>query len=170
MSKPTREPGGSHKGATYHVSAQAWNRTNILQTERMARLFIDTLYSYRSQHKFLLHAFVVMPNHVHVLITPDDTITLERSVQFIKGGFSRRAKVELGFCGEVWQRGFADHRIRDSDDFAHHVEYVHSNPVRAGKVLRAADYPFSSANPGFELDDFPQRLKPELVGSADRHG
>lgn len=169
MSKPTREPGGSHQDATYHVSTQAWNRTFILQSERMATLVIETLYWYRSQHKFLLHAFVVMPNHLHVLITPHEDITLERAAQFIKGGFSHRAKAELGFASEVWQRGFADHRIRDFDDYNRHVDYIHLNPVRDGKVTRAADFPFSSAHPGFELDDYPQRLKPESVESTVRH-
>lgn len=161
MSKPTREPNGTHQNATYHVSTQAWNRTNILQSERMARLLLDTLYLYRSLEKFQLHAFVVMPNHLHVLISPHPTITLERSVQFIKGGFSHRAKAEPGFVSEVWQRGFTDHRIRDFEDFARHVEYIPLNPVRAGIIMNAAEFQFSSA--------CPQRLKPDLAGSISWH-
>jgi putative transposase len=52
----------------------------------VADLLIDTLLDYRRQQKFLLHEFVVMPNHIHLILTPQG-ITLERSIQFIKGGF-----------------------------------------------------------------------------------
>ncbi len=169
MSKPTREPDGSRTGAIYHVTTQAWSRTHILQSERMAGLLIDTLYSYRAQQKFLLHAFVVMSNHLHVLITLHPDITLERAVQYIKGGFSHRAKSELGFESEVWQRGFTDHRIRDFEDFNRHVEYIHLNPVRGQRAVDPASFPFSSAYAGFEVDPCPQRLKPELVGMAGWH-
>jgi putative transposase len=56
----------------------------------MADLFVQVLLSYREQHKYLLHEFVLMPDHFHLLITP--TLTLERALQLIKGGFSFRPK------------------------------------------------------------------------------
>jgi Transposase IS200 like len=59
-----------------------------------------------------LHAFVLMPEHVHLLLTPVSDVTLERAIQLIKGGYSRAFGLE--FRGrEVWQRGFTDHRVRD---------------------------------------------------------
>ena len=70
----------------------------------MAQLFIEVLLHYRRQGKYLLHEFVLMPDHFHVLITP--AITLERALQLIKGGFSFRARKELGFGGEIWQTSF----------------------------------------------------------------
>ena len=70
----------------------------------MARLLIDVLYNYRKQNKYLLHEFVVMPNHFHLLLSPESETTLERGLQLIKGGFSFRAKKELEFTGEIWQR------------------------------------------------------------------
>jgi putative transposase len=51
-----------------------------------------------------------MPNHFHLLITP--TLTLERAMQVIKGGFSYRARKELGFAGEIWQPSYYDRRVR----------------------------------------------------------
>ena len=77
-----------------------------------------------------------MPDHFHLLITP--AVPLERSVQFVKGGFSHRVKKELGSGAEVWRRGFSDHRIRDAEDFERHGEYVRMNPVRARLVGDAA--------------------------------
>ena len=61
----------------------------------MAELFLDTLQRYREQHKFLLHEFVLMPDHFHLLLTPAPEVPMEKAVQLIKGGFSFRVKKEL---------------------------------------------------------------------------
>ncbi len=157
MSKPARLPGPDFFDKTYFVSADAFQGQSLFQTEVMARAFIDCLYRYRAQQKFALHEFVVMPNHVHVLFTPNG-ITLERAVQFIKGGFSHYASHELGKNFEIWQRGFSDHRIRDEQDYATHVRYIHENPVRRGLVVEAGRFSYSSASGKFELDPPPQYL------------
>ncbi len=128
---------------------------------RLSELFLDTLFAYRGQGKFLLHEFVVMPDHVHLILTPDMKIPMERAVQFIKGGFSHRCSKELGVKSEIWQRGFTDHRIRDEADSERHRDYIHQNPVRAGLVKNAADYPYSSAHSGFKLDALPTTAKAE---------
>lgn len=132
----------------------------LLQSDRVARLFIGTIFSYRDQRKVLVHEFVVMPNHVHLLISPAPNVTIERVLQFIKGGFSYRAKKELAILTDIWQRGYVDHRVRDRDDYAQHRAYIHANPVRARLATKAAEFPYSSAFPGFMLDDAPQGLKP----------
>ena len=92
-----------------------------------------------------------MPEHVHLLLTPSPEITLERSIQLIKGGYSHAFGLEFR-RGEVWQRGFTDHRIRDAEDFANHRDYIHLNPVVRGLVPSAAEYRYCSAYPGFKLD------------------
>lgn len=120
--------------------------------EPYVRLFLKTLYGYRRQGKFRLHAFVLMPEHVHLLLTPAPDITLERAIQLIKGGYSHAFGLEFG-RGEVWQRGFTDHRIRDVQDFEIHREYVHQNPVKRGLVGMASEYRYCSAFPGFKLDE-----------------
>jgi len=77
---------------TFFVTAVTWGRRAIFRSEPMAQLFIDTLQRYRTQNKFLLHEFVLMPDHFHLLITPAHEVSLEKAVQLIKGGFSFRAK------------------------------------------------------------------------------
>jgi putative transposase len=154
--RPTREHATNH-GQTYMVTPSTWGRRALFQKERWARLLIDTLYHYRGS-AYLLHEFVIMPDHIHVLLTP--TTSLEKAVQFIKGGFSYRAKKELGSNMEVWQRGFSDHRIRDASDYRVHQVYVQQNPVRKHLSERAEDYPYGSAGSEFELDLVPQGLKP----------
>jgi putative transposase len=99
-----------------------------------------------------------MPDHFHLLITP--TESLERGLQLIKGGFSFRAKRELGFGGEIWEKSFHDHRVRDEEEDCDFRRYIHLNPVRRGLAAAPELYPYSSAAAGMELDAVPQRLKP----------
>jgi putative transposase len=124
----------------------------------MADLFVQVLLSYRSQHKYLLQEFVLMPDHFHLLITP--TLTLERALQLIKGGFSFRAKRELGFGGEIWEKSYHDRRVRDWEEYCAFRQYIHLNPVKKGLAGVAGQYFYSSASPGMTLDAAPQRLKP----------
>jgi putative transposase len=160
--RPKREHATNNQ-QTYMVTASTWGRQGHFRNERWAKLLIDTLYHYRSS-AYLLHEFVIMPDHVHVLITP--LVSLEKAAQFIKGGFSYRAKKELGSSLEIWQRGFQDHRIRDAADYDIHVTYLRENPVQEHLCTIAQDYPYCSACPGFELDDAPQGLKPLSLGVA----
>jgi putative transposase len=139
-----------------------WQRSRLFVVESHVRLFFKTIYGYRRAGQFQLHAFVVMPEHVHLLITPADGVTIERAIQFIKGGYSHTLGTELGRKREIWQRGFTDHRIRDAQDYAHHREYIHQNPVKRRLVERAAEYRYCSAFPGFKLDEWP------IVGAAVR--
>jgi putative transposase len=151
-------------GQTYMVTSTTGDRQGHFRNERWARLLLDTLYYYRNS-AYLLHEFVIMPDHIHVLITP--LTNVEKAVQFIKGGFSYRAKKELGSNLEVWQKGFSDHRIRDAGDYAEHVSYTRQNPVRAGLCEIAEEFPYSSAHGGFELDPAPQGLKPNPLRGFD---
>jgi REP element-mobilizing transposase RayT len=72
------------EGETYFVTSSTVRRKPLLQSQRMAQLFIDTLEHYRRERKFALHEFVVMPDHFHALLTVAEHQTLERVVQFIK--------------------------------------------------------------------------------------
>ena len=160
MSKPPRDR-TSFGSNTYFITASTWGGRSLFQTDRMAGLFLDTIFHYRREKKFLLHEFVIMPNHFHLLLTPLE-IALERAVQLVKGGFSYRVKKEFGLGMEIWERGYVDHRIRDANDYRRHVEYIRQNPVQAHRTEKAEAYAYSSAHEGFELDPHPQGLKPEL--------
>jgi putative transposase len=146
------------------VTSATWERRSLFRNERWARLLIDTLYHYRGT-AYLLHEFVIMPDHIHVLLTTKTS--LEKAVQFIKGGFSYRAKKELGSNMEVWQKGFSDHRIRDAGDYLRHVDYIRENPLRRHLCECPEEYPYSSAAAGIELDPVPQGLKPVLLQGSD---
>jgi putative transposase len=122
----------------------------------VASLLIHTLAHYRDERKYLLHEFVIMPDHVHALITPAAEMSLERAMQFIKGGFSFRLKSH----GPVWQASFSNHRVRDLEDCENHRGYIRLNPVRARLTERPEAYRLSSAGGALRLDPVPQELKP----------
>jgi len=158
MSIPIRNADRSNiiaSECTCFVTSSTWGKCGLLQSARSAGLLIDVLYHYREQRKYLLHEFVIMPDHFHVLIAVGSEMTLEKAVQFIKGGFWFRAGRELGFRAPVWQKGFS--KI---------VEYIHANPMKRFLVTAGADYPYSSAHSGFELDPPRQRLKALPEGAA----
>ncbi|MHB1701842.1 MAG: REP-associated tyrosine transposase [Acidobacteriaceae bacterium] len=152
---PSREP-VRQAGQTYFVSSQTAERKPLFRHQRWADLFLKVVEHYRSS--YLLHEYVLMPDHIHLVLTPLDS--LERAMQNIKGGFSYRAKKEFGWQGEVWQKGFTDHRIRDFQDWEQHVAYIRNNPAKA-RLSRAPDeYLYCSAMGPLVMDAIPQRLKP----------
>ncbi|MGA7220970.1 MAG: transposase [Candidatus Sulfotelmatobacter sp.] len=137
---------------TYFITFVTWDRRRLFVIESYVRMFLKTLYRHRREGCYELHAFVLMPEHVHLLLTPAMDVTIERAVQLIKGAYSHELGGIIGRKREVWQRGFTDHRIRDEMDFVHHQNYIHQNPVERGIVNTPTEYRYCSAFPGFKLD------------------
>jgi putative transposase len=138
---------------TYLVTAVTAERRRIFQVTATSELFENTLLDYRSQVRFLLHAFVLMPDHFHALITPAADVSLEKAMQFIKGGFSFRLKSKH----EVWMRSFNETQIMSEEKFLNSVRYIEENPVRRGLAATPQAYRFSSAACG-PLDPMPLHL------------
>lgn len=144
---------------TFFVTSSIQGKRSLLQSDRAAKLFVEVLYEYRAQSRYELHEFVVMPDHFHLLLTVGE-ISVERAVQLVKGGFAFRAGKSLGFKAPVWQKGFSEIRVLDEKTYENQRRYIYNNPVARHLVVRAEDYPYSSAHAGFELDPPPQGLKP----------
>lgn len=118
-----------------------------------AELLQSTILNYRVQGRFALHAFVIMPDHLHLMMTPAPEVSLEKAVQLIKGGFSFRFKSKL----DVWTRSFNESQIRTPDKFHGCRRYIEQNPVRKAMVAVAEEYGFSSA--GRDFDPAPGHLR-----------
>jgi putative transposase len=142
------------------VSSQTAQRKPFFRHERWAVLMQGVLQHYRGS-SYQLHAYVIMPDHFHILISPQDS--LERAVRNIKGGFSFRAKKAFEWKHEIRQPGFSDHRIRDVEDWDRHIGYIVHNPVNSQLCLRSEDYPYLAT----QLDPIPQRLKPLITAKID---
>ena len=130
----------------------------LLQSERNATLLIDVLRSLVAEHRFKLHDFVVMPDHVHLLIEVSEDMTIEKAMQLVKGRFSHRLSHEFGYKGEVWQRGFTEVQVMNKQNFEAHRAYIAQNPVKAGLAASVDEFPFCFCNL--------VRKKIDRVGSA----
>jgi putative transposase len=141
---------------TYFVTGVTAGRRRLFQASANAELLQRTLQDYRDQGRFQLHAFVIMPDHFHAIITPAPRVSLEKAMQYIKGGFSFRLKSKR----DVWMRSFNQTQILSQQKFTAAVRYIELNPVRAGLVQAAVDYGYSSASCG-ETDPMPSHLRKE---------
>ena len=83
-----------------------------------------------------------MPDHLHLLLTVDDGMTVEKSMQLVKGRFSYRLGREFGFKGEVWQRGFSEVQVLGDGSFDQYRAYIANKPVKAGLVDSPEKYPY----------------------------
>jgi putative transposase len=116
------------------------DRRPIFEISRVADLLIDTLLHYRTLGHYKLHAYVVMPDNLHLLFTPQ-SITLEHAVELIKNGFAYRLDTEL----PVWEHRFTAHSVANLHDLELVRTYLHHLPVRANLCPAPELYPHSSA-------------------------
>jgi putative transposase len=140
---------------TFFVTTVTANRRRLFQAESNANLLLRILEENRKKDRFQIHAFVVMPDHIHLLLTPAQEISLEKAMQFIKGGFSFQIKSKLN----VWQESFNEQRIKDANDYAQHRTYIEENPTRAHLATRPGLYPYSSASQPQAIDPTPLHLQ-----------
>ncbi|MGD0890209.1 MAG: transposase [Terracidiphilus sp.] len=138
---------------THALTTSTYQRRSLFVRTANADLLVKTLFHYRDQGRYALHGFVVMPEHLHVLLTPSAGQTIERCAQCIKGGFSHEVRTQFG--GEVWQVGFHEHRIRDGEDFRRQLGYIAGNPAKQGLV----DYEYVHTRYLERIDAMPARFE-----------
>jgi len=127
---------------TFFATTKTSMGRRLLQSERNAGLLIDVLRTLVAEDAFSLSDFVIMPDHVHLLLTVAEGVTIEKAMQLVKGRFSYRLSHEFGHKGEVWQRGFSEVQVMNSSSFESHHKYIAQNPVKAGLALAPDEYPF----------------------------
>ena len=152
-------------GSSYFVTTKASQNSALFRVTEIADSIVQTLEHYRNRGEYLLHEFVLMPDHLHLLLTPSSTNSLEKSMQFIKGGSSYRLNQQRGHKIDLWHTGFHDWTIRDGSDWEAKAQYIRENPVKAGLVERAEDWPYSSANGKLNLDPMPAQFLPAASGA-----
>lgn len=117
----------------------------LLRDERLAAVVVQAL-RHGDRRRYTLHAYVVMPNHVHVLITPFVGVRLAEILHTWKSWSAKEINRIRGAEGAVWRREYFDRFIRDEAHFHRAREYIENNPVAAGLVARSGDWRFSSAS------------------------
>jgi putative transposase len=138
----------------YFVTAETWQRRKLFLNEACTQIFLETILQNRERGFYLLHDFVIMPDHFHLILTPGFETSHEKALQMIKGGSSHRIGKELRMEYPVWQPDFHEHWIRSMVDYERCKAYVERNPVAAGLVAAPHEYPFSSACGRFQLDEY----------------
>lgn len=152
-------------GHSYFVTTRCWQGRSVFQVAENAENLVGTIFHYRDQGAYRLHEFVVMLNHIHLLLTPSDMTTLEKAIQLIKGGSSHQIHLQRDRRLQIWQEGFHDWTIRDADDWQSKAAYIRMNPVRANLVDHPEQWTNSSASGRFALDDMPIRYRSSASGA-----
>jgi putative transposase len=156
----------TYPGCSYFITTKCAENRSIFQVPENAQILISTLFKYRNQAIYQLHEFVVMPNHLHLLLTPSQSTSLEKCVQFIKGASSHEIHKQRGHKLEIWQKSFHDWTIRDESDWNEKANYIRMNPVRAKLVNTPEAWPFSSATKELFLDPMPEKYH-QLSSAAE---
>jgi putative transposase len=153
-----------HQAGVYFVTSHTWQRRELFRQTGPAEIVVHQLLDCRDRGYYRLHAFVLMPDHFHVLLTPGEVATLEKAIQMIKGGSSHQIRERLGMQWPVWQPGFHDRWLRDSQEYRTRRDYILNNSVRARLAESPSEYAWSSANNKYPMDrcefDELQGLKP----------
>jgi putative transposase len=140
------------QSGVYFVTTDTWERRQIFSKPEPARIVLEQILECRERGFYKLHAFVVMPEHLHILITPGEETPLEKAVMMIKGGSSYRIKKELLYSFPIWMSGYHDRWIRDPQEYRVRKQYIELNPVKARLAERPADYALGSASGKYRLD------------------
>jgi putative transposase len=131
------------EGYAYFITTNTEGRSRIFASHEMAQVAIDTLIFYRDRGDFILHAFVVMPDHMHLLMTPL-VGTISDAMRNVKSWIAKEVRQRNGIHGKIWQTRFHDTFVRNDAHFNEVIQYIHWNPVMAGIVREPGDYHFSS--------------------------
>lgn len=116
----------------------------VLRDHRVAKLVEDSLLFHHGK-KYWLYAWVIMPNHLHFLVTPLQNVELREIAHSIKSYTAHEANKLLNRRGQFWQHESFDRYIRNRKHFVSVIRYIENNPVKAGLCARAAEWRFSSA-------------------------
>ncbi len=140
------------QAGVYFVSSRAWQSRALFQKPDTAQILIEQLLDCRARGFYQLHAFVVMPDHFHALLTPARGESLEKAMQMIKGGSAHIIKQSLHYASPVWQPGFHDRWIRDVAESRTRIDYIRRNPIVAKLATAPDEYLPSSACGKYQMD------------------
>jgi putative transposase len=130
-------------GDLHFITFSCWRREPLLGSFGARDCFVEVLDVVRTRHRFGLFGYVVMPEHVHLLIGEPEEVTPSVAVQVLKQKVSAEYRNRQG-NREFWQRRFYDFNVWGSEKFEEKLKYIHGNPVRRGLVNDLRNWPWSS--------------------------
>lgn len=129
-----------HPGGSFFFTVVTAHRRLLFAAADAVALLGASLRAVRRLRPFEIDAIVVLPDHLHCIWTlPEGDADFMTRWRLVKTWFVKHWSYK-----QVWQRRYWEHLLRDERDFAHHVDYIHFNPVRHGLVAQASEWPYSS--------------------------
>lgn len=125
---------------SHFLTWSCYRRRQYFTAPAIKDLFLDCLESVRRRYGILVYGYVVMPEHVHLLVSEPTVQLLATAIQALKISFFRRA-VAIGWReSPFWQKRYYDHNVRSARSFTNKLRYIHRNPVRRGLVREPQDW------------------------------
>ena len=133
-------------GLPYHVTQRGNRGADVFIDAEDRHLYLELLREYSDEHRLRLWVYDLMTNHTHLIVLPETESALSNAMRDTHGTYASMFNRKYGLKGHLWQARFYS-CVLDDAHLYHAVRYVECNPVRAGMVARAEDYPWSSALP-----------------------
>lgn len=134
-----------HDNVAYLLTSVTKEREPIFSRGKAAALLEAIFIYYHQVMRFYLYAYVIMPDHFHLICRPSSRYNISEIMDAIKGDFARQFNILRRRIGhKIWQKKFHDKAIRSERQLIQNIKYVHDNPVVAGMVMKAEDWIYSS--------------------------
>jgi putative transposase len=138
-------------GLARFVTFSTYRRIRALEDDQLKQIVVDELKSLRTKHGIKIHGYVLMPDHVHLVLHPPDGQELGRKIGELKSLAARRYFAGQGLWPDaetriLWQRRCYDHNCRNTDSVIEKINYCHNNPVNKGLVTDPGEWRWSSFN------------------------
>jgi putative transposase len=136
------------------VTFNVYGKRPLFRDPKACTFFLNTLRYYKPQLKFKLLGYVVMEDHIHLLMRTPPEMNVSPIIQKIKGAFGRKWKMMSHWKGPVWQKGFFNSTVYDDVSLKKQLDHIHNHPVERGVSALPTGYAYSSARAYEEgLDD-----------------
>lgn len=128
-------------GQTHFITFSCYQRSPLLVTDISRQTFEQALERIRCSYKLYVYGYVIMPEHVHLLLSEPKRDSLADAIKSLKQGVSRRL---IGEGEHFWHKRYYDFNVRNHQQFVEKLRYIHRNPVKRGLCERPEDWKWSS--------------------------
>jgi len=143
---PSRLRRFHHSGQSHFITFTCFHRYRYFISPAAFDLFLLCLEALRRRFRMCIYGYVIMPEHVHLLVNEPETQTLAEALHFLKLSFSKRVRATRQHleAGPFWQKRYYDRNIRNAQEFTEKLRYLHRNPVKRGMVNHPGEWKWSS--------------------------